>query len=340
MNNKNYILKLTFKLLFLCIIYGLPLSFAKAKGITEKPSKEVLKQLKEKYGISKIKSIISHDGFSYYLGTSKSSNNNKGIVGKDMNVVIPFKYKEISYYPGIKEGVSNVPRYYTLLNEKYPDFLLQHQEVNPAFVGTSSDIVDIYDSKGNLLKSYSSNKYNYLPGYFIIEAKDVDQDCFQDHFLRIDNAKAILTQNGRELATNFSEFKFYLNTPFGTYTKVCNDGVKREGLAHLYNSNFDIPCQYHYISYGKKDGKWYFNVMKNAVANFEPYNPQLTEGNSFKDKGQLLFEQKKYAETIEFHKDSLANSPIYRFIPLFFSRQTANLYSSLLPKYIASPIKP
>lgn len=284
--------------------------------------KEQTKQIKIKYDLSSIDRIVSTDNFCYYLGKCKSEKiYNKGIVGKDGNIIIPFKYSKISYFPGLEKGISQIPRYYALLKEKYPDFLLQHRDVNPAFVGIASNRIDIFSNNGTLLQSVQGNDYRYLPGYFIIDAKEIDKFCFHTNSFSIDNATAIIDQNGHIMATNIKNFEMYINIPFCKYTKICDDGIEREGIAHIYNSEFDIPCLFHHISYTYDDGKYNFKVMKNAVGDFEPYVPTAINSYQFRDRGEDLFEQKKYAETIDFYKDSLSINPfakLYTGISFYF----------------------
>lgn len=312
MNNIEYFSKekgIKYTLIIILMILG-GLSINPIKAQDSFSVKEQTKQLKIKNDLSKIERIVSTDNFWYYLGKCKSEKiYNKGVIDKDGNVIIPFKYSKISYFPGLEKGVSPIPRYYVLLKEKYPDFLLQHRDVNSAFVGIAHNRIDIFSNKGELLQSIQGNSYHYLPGYFIVDAKEIDKNCFHTNSFSIDYATAIINQNGYVMATNVKKFEMYIDIPFCKYTKICDDGVEREGIAQIYDSEFDIPCLYHHISYAYDNGKYKFSVMKNAVGDFEPYAPNAKDLYQFRDKGEELFEQKKYVETIDFYKDSLSTNP-------------------------------
>lgn len=325
------------KLIVICLCCVLFTLETKAQEIAVMPSKEQIKQLKEKYSLSKIKITKETDGFTYYWCVSKDSKKgNVGALDIKGNVLIPFKYNKITYYPRLTKGVSNVPRYYVLLKEKYPDFLLQHPECNSAFVGVCDNKVDVINDQGIIIKSYIANNYSYLPGYFIIDAKTVDKDCFQNLFLRIEDAKAIITQNGRELATGFKKFDFLLKHPFCKYEKICNDGIKRMGVAHLYNQGLDIPCDYYNITYDKKDGEYSFKVMSSSVGDWELYTPSNINITQYRDKGEQLFAQEKYSEAIEYYKDSLMTSPIAKLYTGISLNKLANRQILYIPLFCES----
>lgn len=335
MNNIEYFSKemgIKYTLIIILIFLGgLSINPIKAQGPFS--AKEQIKLLKIKNDLSKIERIASTDNFWYYLGKCKSEKiYNKGVIDKDGNVIIPFKYSKISYFPGLKKGVSRIPRYFALLKKKYPDFLLQHRDVNSAFIGIAHNRIDIFSNNGELLQSIQGNSYHYLPGYFIVDAKEIDKNCFHTNSFSIDYATAIINQNGHVMATNVKEFEMYIDIPFCKYTKICDDGVEREGIAHIYNSELDIPCSYHHISYAYDNGKYKFRVMKSAVGDFEPYVQDVKILHLFRDKGEELFEQKKYAETIDFYKDSLSTNPfakLYTGISFYYLAKSQLTYISL-----------
>ena len=286
------------------------------KSIT-KERKEQIKILKKEKGYSNVKVIAYNNSFWYYLVTKKDPILGKviGILAPDEKILIPAQYQQIDYFEEIPEGKSPIARYNALLKETYPPYMLYHKESPAVFVASSSENIDFYATDGKLLNQVKGTSYNYLPGYFIIDAKRIDfLPSFESTF-EIKNGKYMLQQNGSIMASNFESFEFRLNNDFCPYVQIQADGIKLKGVYFINNPTANIPPIFHNLDWKTDEtGKLEWKVMRTASSIWETYDPLKDYSISYKDKGEYFFNKKMYEEVIVFYKEQKSTNPHAKYL--------------------------
>lgn len=285
----------------LCLSVSLP-AFSQAdkklaKRITSM-HKDEIKARKKAEGFSNIKVMAYADGHWHYQVTKKGEGGKfVGAMDSAWRQLVPMEYKEVAYHPSVAEGTTPMPRYYELLRKVYPPYNLYHRAQPGVLVGTGAGKVAIYSAGGKLHHEYEADRYDYLPGYIVVQAQDIDRNCYHENLFAIEGGKAIVEQGGRELATDFEKFEFNSRRNVCEYTRNIG-GAKKEGLLSITDTTLNIPCLFYLIS---KDRAGNYTVMRTEASNWETYDPARHSRLAYTDKGEELFDQGRYADVVAYY---------------------------------------
>ena len=286
----------------LCLSVSLPVFSQADKKLAKRIAsihKDEIKCMKKTEGFSSINVKAYADGYWYYqVGRKGEGGRLVGAVDSAWRQLVPIEYKEIAYHPPVAEGTTPMPRYYELLRKAYPPYSLYHRAQPGALVGTAPGKVAVYSTGGKLHHEYAADRYDYLPGYIVVQAQDIDRNCYHSTIFEIEEGKAILEQGGRELATDFETFRFSSLRNVCEYTRNIG-GVKKEGLLSVTDTTLNIPCLFYLIG---KDEAGNYEVMRTEASNWEAFDPARHSSLAYIDKGEELFDQGRYADVVAYYR--------------------------------------
>lgn len=126
-----------------------------------------------------------------------------------------------------------------------------------------------------------------------------------------------------------------------TFSKKNENGIEVEGAITLNGMLKPLPCIFNGITIDHKYEigkgiKYIWLVKKTELGRFEEYTEDSLNGK-YRDKGEELFEQKKYGEVVEYYSKEGINQPWSKFysgVSLFNLGLKNSIGASMLSEYI------
>ena len=285
----------------------------------------------------------------------KGLGNTYGIADLNGKIIVPTEFSEISYYPPVSEGQTYYyPPKKEETNSSFSLFLpyvsadaetcdsiaIFHDSEPPVFFA-QGELSKIYSVDGHILcDSIKSNKFIYIPGYFIIGAEYpssifVSTSDIHMTFHSVVNCKSgIISQSGKTIlpliannitfyapkyGNSFSGYTGHSDTFISKYKKPRNwceysireDNDTKHGGFIMGFQNEGIPPIFYHISYNEFGDEW--TVQKTSVSNYEIYQPTIGKEAAYRDRGEEYYEKKEYDNVINFYATEGVDKPWAKF---------------------------
>lgn len=317
----------------------------------EKQHKELIKKLKKENNLKSVEVKIEKDGYWYFLLTGK--NKMLGVANNEGKVIIPVEKSIISYFSGEKKGIVKTPitdKYIIKAGSAYP-----YEETSPVFL-TLSSYYTIFSLNGEVLRD-GIIQIRKIPGYWIISTYNDKITYINDRdFIYRGKCIGLLNGNGELLIEpkyeciiigglyepkDESKLNELVKIQMCTFSKKNENGIKVEGAITLNGMLKPLPCIFNGITIDHKYEigkgiKYIWLVKKTELGRFEEYTEDSLNGK-YRDKGEELFEQKKYDEVVEYYSKEGINQPWSKFysgVSLFNLGLKNSIGASMLSEYI------
>lgn len=297
-----------------------------------KDYKPTMKELKKKYGLSRVTAISYRDGLNYFLlykkiktgtvvGIANKAGNllvpveNKTIFYKVENdgtryfllknvynqygvsdlygkTMIPAKYSDITYYPPLKKG-DTVEIQTTSFSEKN-DFKYHHDDCEGVFLAKCTEGSCLVSSDGRILRDNIKGSIERRSGYWLVG--ELEGNC------------GLLSSNGETIIPR--EYRYISIVGKVCYYEKSVDGIAYKGAITLDDSAPVVPCMFNTV-FLSDNNEWF--VKRRANDEAEKYDPDKNYNIDFRDRGEELYEKGKYDEVIDFYAKEGIGAPWAKF---------------------------
>lgn len=252
--------------------------------------KQLEKSLKKELNLKKAEFKETDSGYKYIILETKEKN--KQIADSMGKIIFPTEptvlCEKIEYLnPG--KPVDWSCNSSTMNPYKYGSFKVET-------ISGNKQTVYFVDLDGNIISSFRGDKIKFQEkdSLSIVEVTN-------NHVTRY----GLMSVNGVEVLPPDYNY-INLKSCGAILTKTDSWGCSREG-ALIFNPQKEfIPCKFFKVNYGYNE--WY--VQPHRIDKMVSYNKNVVYDCEFHDKGQLLFEQGRYSDVIEYYKTNISTDSI------------------------------
>ncbi len=294
--------------------------YAKIK-LTES-QKQLEKSLKKELNLKVAEFKETDSGYKYIILETKEKN--KLIADSMGKIIFPIDKtilcKKIEYLkPGTFFDWTCSPLIKDLY--KYGSFKAETEIGN-------KQVVYYIDFDGNVINAYRGDKIKFQDKDSLSIVEVVNNGCA---------IYGLMTYNGIEvLPTDYNTIN--LNSHGAILSKTDGWGGSREG-ALIFNSQKEfIPCKFFKVNY--EYNEW--SVQPHRIDKLVLYAKNVVYDCEFHDNGQILFEQGRYNDVIEYYKTNISTDSIsYLYVGISKYHCANSLFNSVINKInTPSPTKP
>lgn len=263
-------------LLLLFVLCSISSAYSQSLNSLKKQNKQIMKELKLKYGLSSI-NIMKGDGDFWYYLVSKKVNRDKlyGIIDKDNNILFDCEYNTIEYLNGIYTAGYKT---YTInsMSGGTDEIRIYNHTMPDHFILAKGNKNIIATSDGNVINDGLVGNIKFLGSWLIINSKTIytrDLDGYIRLMLINNESKNLgfRTWDGKEIFKN-DNFMIYITSqnPAKYNNAYAFNRSNCMGAVYLEDLNSIVPAEYAEI--GSLYDIMKFEVKLSPTENFHVYD--------------------------------------------------------------------